>query len=432
MSTGILHVDCKLLAAGYRRAMTDPITAPVGGLDPFAPGFYENPYEQYAQLRDHDPVHLSVFGTWMVTRWDDVHALLRKPGTSVEDRNIAGEGSARRQQLADLVEGREVRRSLAMLNIDPPDHTRLRKLVSKAFTPRAVEQIRARAGELVDGLLDDLATRHEPVDLIAELAFPLPFTVISEMLGMPEGNRDQLRAWSHTVTQILDPILAFQHAEEIFAAADRMGEVVAEAIAWKRKRNDHDLLSALIAAEDGGDVLSDAELVDNVTLLFLAGHETTVNLIGNGVAALLAHRDQLDRLVADPALDANAIEELLRWDSPVQFSRRIALEPIEVRDHTVEAGQFVTTVLGSANRDPRKFGADADLLDLGRVDAREHVSFGSGVHHCLGAALARLEGQEAIGRLIRRFPEIQPAGEPVHNGRIVLRGFDELPVSLRR
>ncbi|MCU1496801.1 MAG: cytochrome [Acidimicrobiales bacterium] len=409
--------------------MPEQDTAPVGGLDPFAPGFFENPYLQYTELRDHDPLHHSVFGTWMVTRWDDVHALLRKPGTSVEDRNTT-DGETRREQLAALAGDRPVRGSRAILNIDPPDHTRLRKLVSKAFTPRAVEAIRHRAGELVDEILDDLATRTGPVDVVAELAFPLPFTVISEMLGMPDGDRDQLRAWSHTVTQILDPVLALQHAAAIFDASDHMREVVAEAIAWKRQRDDDDLLSALIRAEDSGDVLSDVELVDNVILLYLAGHETTVNLIGNGTAALLGHRDQLDRLVADPSLEANAVEELLRWDSPVQFSRRIALEPIEIRGHTIEPGQFVTTVLGSANRDPRKFGDTADQLDLGRPDAREHVSFGSGVHHCLGAALARLEGQEAIGRLVRRFPDIELAGAPIHNGRIVLRGLDELPVSL--
>ncbi|QXC62782.1 cytochrome P450 [Aquihabitans sp. G128] len=406
-----------------------PETA-VGGLDPFAPGFYENPYAQYEALRDHDPVHHSVFGSWMVTRWDDVHALLRKPGTSVEDRNVTSIDETRREQMAKLVEGREVRRSRAILNIDPPDHTRLRKLVSKAFTPRAVERIRTQAGELVDEILEDLATREGPVDLVSELAFPLPFTVISEMLGMPEGDRDQLRAWSHTITQVLDPILAMQHAEAIFDASDRMREVVAEAIAWKRTRDDDDLLAAMIAAEEHGDVLSDIELVDNVVLLYLAGHETTVNLIGNGTAALLRHRDQLDRLVADPSLDANAIEELLRWDSPVQFSRRIAMEPIEVAGHAIGPGEFVTTVLGSANRDPRKFGPTAGELDLARPDAREHVSFGSGVHHCLGAALARLEGQEAIGRLVRRFPAMELAGDPVQNGRIVLRGLDELPVSL--
>ncbi|CAN5812574.1 cytochrome P450 [soil metagenome] len=407
-------------------------TTAVGGLDPFAPGFYENPYLQYEGLRDHDPVHHSVFGTWMVTRWDDVHALLRKPGTSVEDRNITSVDETRREQMAKLAEGRVLRRSRAILNIDPPDHTRLRKLVSKAFTPRAVERIRVQAGELVDGILADLATREGPVDLVSELAFPLPFTVISEMLGMPEGDRDQLRAWSHTITQALDPILALQHAEAIFDASDRMREVVADAIAWKRTRDDDDLLSAMIAAEEEGDVLSDIELVDNVVLLYLAGHETTVNLIGNGTAALLAHRDQLERLVADPGLDANAIEELLRWDSPVQFSRRIAMEPIEVAGHPIGVGEFVTTVLGSANRDPRKFGPTAGELDLGRADAREHVSFGSGVHHCLGAALARLEGQEAIGRLVRRFPGMESAGDPVHNGRIVLRGLDELPVLLHR
>lgn len=412
--------------------MADDAPTKVFGLNPFEPGFYENPYAQYADLRHHEPIHQSALGPWLVTRWDDVHALLRKPGTSVEDRNIAHEGVGRREQLADLVPGRVARRSLAILNIDPPDHTRIRRLVSKAFTPRAVERIRGRAGELVDEILDDLATREGPVDLVSELAFPLPFTVISEMLGMPEGDRDELRAWSHTITQILDPLLALQHAAEIFEASDNMRDQVAAAIAWKRTRLDvdDDLLTALIRAEDEGDVLSDEELIENVVLLYLAGHETTVNLIGNGVHALLQHRDQLERLVADPSLDANATEELLRYDSPVQFSRRIALEPIEVGGQAIAPGELVMTGLGAANRDEAKFGPTADRLDLGRVDAREHVSFGSGVHHCLGAALARLEGQEAIGRLVRRFPAIEAVEAPTHNGRIVLRGLDRLPVSL--
>ena len=409
---------------------TDVPPDTVLGLDPFEPGYYDDPYRQYAALRENDPIHKSAFGPWLVTQWSDVHAILRRPGMSVEDDNIAGD--SRRQRLAELVEGREVRKSQAILNIDPPDHTRIRRLVSKAFTPRAVERIRSRAGDLVEEILDDLATREEPVDLVGELAFPLPFTVISEMLGMPDGDRAQLRTWSHTVTQVLDPILAMQHTAEIFEAIDHMRQVVTDAIAWKRGRldQDDDLMAALIRAEDDGDVLSDQELMENVVLLYLAGHETTVNLIGNGVNALLTHRDQLDRLAADPDLDANAIEELLRYDSPVQFSRRVALETFEFGDHTIEAGDLVMTCLGAANRDPRKFGPDADQLDLGRATAREHVSFGSGVHHCLGAALARLEGQEAIGRLVRRFPAMEAAGPPTHNGRMVLRGYDVLPVTL--
>lgn len=410
--------------------MTVEPPATVLGLDPFAPGFYENPYEQYANLRESDPVHKSEFGLWLVTRWEDVHALLRRPGMSVEDSNVAGEN--RRDRLAAQVEGRQPRKSLAILNIDPPDHTRIRRLVSKAFTPRAVELIRARATQLVDEILGDLATREGPVDLVSELAFPLPFQVISEMLGMPDGDREQLRAWSHTVTQVLDPILAMQHTAEIFEAIDHMRDVVDEAIRWKRGRleEDDDLLAALIRAEEDGDVLSDQELIENVVLLYLAGHETTVNLIGNGVNALLNHRDQLERLVADPGLDVNAIEELLRFDSPVQFSRRIALEPIEIGGFTIGPGEFAMTCLGAANHDPRKFGEDAHHLDLSRENAREHVSFGSGVHHCLGAALARLEGQEVLGRLVRRFPGIERAGTPTHNGRLVLRGYDHLPVAL--
>jgi cytochrome P450 len=406
--------------------MTD--VEPMPGLNPFAEGYFENPYEQYGELRERQRILRSPFGPWLVTRWDDVHALLRRPGTSVQDDNLAG--PTRREQMAANVGEGPRRGSRAILNIDPPDHARIRSLVSRAFTPRAVEAIRARTGTLVEEILDDLAPRDEPVDLIAELAFPLPFTVISEMLGMPDGDRDHLRSLSHTITQVLDPILAMERTAEIYAASEEMREIVQAAISWKRSRDDDDLLNALIRAEEDGDTLSDEELLDNVILLYLAGHETTVNLIGNGMHALLANRDQLDRLAGDPDLRANAVEELLRYDSPVQFSRRIALEPFEFADARIEPGDLVLTCLGSANRDPRKFGDDADRLDLGRPTAREHVSFGSGVHHCLGAALARLEGQEAIGRLVTRFPSIEAAGPATVNGRIVLRGRDTLPVTL--
>lgn len=412
-----------------------PSDAPpeVMGLNPFEPGFFANPYEQYAAVRETNPIHRSPLGPWLITRWDDVHALLRKPGTSVEERNITSDAPTRAERLAEvrMANGPGPERSLAILNIDPPDHTRIRRLVSKAFTPRAVEHIRTRAGELVDDILDRLADATEPVDLVAELAFPLPFQVINDMLGMPGGaDALHLRELSHTITQALDPILLMQNGPAIVAAADEMRGIIGQAIAWKRTRDDDDLMMALIRAEDEGETLSDAELLENTMLLFLAGHETTVNLIGNGTNALLDHPDQLAALVADPTLDVNAVEELLRWDSPVQFSRRIMLEPVELQGNLFEPGDLVMTCLGAANRDPAKFGPTADQLDLARADAREHVSFGSGVHHCLGAALARLEGQEAIGRLVRRYPNIERAGEAVHNGRIVLRGYDSLPVSL--
>lgn len=417
---------------GYPRTMTDAAPPQVMGLNPFEPGFFDDPYAQYAAVQAADPIHLTPLGTWLITRWADVHTLLRTPGTSVEERSIVG-GPRRTDAMAEvrMARGIEQTRSLAILNIDPPDHTRIRRLMSKAFTPRAVEQIRARAAALVDEILDDLATRgDEPVDLIAELAFPLPFRVISEMLGMPDGDDLHLRELSHTITQVLDPLLLVSNGEAILDASIEMRGIVSDAIAWKRTRDDDDLLSALIAAEDEGDVLSDAELLENVVLLYLAGHETTVNLIGNGVNALLDHPDQRRDLASDPSLDANAVEELLRWDSPVQFSRRIAVEPIEMHGATFERGQLVMTCLGAANRDPAKFGPTAGQLDLRRADAREHVSFGSGVHHCLGAALARLEGQEAIGRLVRRFPELDRGGDATHNQRIVLRGYDHLPVAL--
>jgi cytochrome P450 len=412
--------------------MADDVVLPdPTGFDPFASGFAVDPYVQYARLREFEPVGRALVGGWLISRWDDVHTLLRDPATSVEDRNLTGP-VPQRFPGADGDE-RSDRGTRGMLRLDPPDHTRIRRLVSKAFTPRTVAQLRPKVADLVETLLTAAAERGDGhIDVIADLAFPLPFAVISEMLGMPPGDQDQLRTWSHTLVQSLDPVLAMTKMDEILDASDHITEVVTEAIAWKRTRpDDDDLLNALIKADDGGERLTDRELLDNVVLLFIAGHETTVNLIGNGTLALLRHPEQAALLRSRPDLDANAVEELLRYDSPVQFSRRITLRPLSIAGTAIDAGDFVMTGLGSANRDPAHFGPTADRLDITRPDANHHVSFGSGVHHCLGAALARLEGREAIPTLLRRFPDIELLDDPpAWNGRIVLRGLDTLNVSV--
>jgi cytochrome P450 len=402
--------------------------------NPFEPGFHEDPYDQYARIRAAGRTQRSFFDNLLLHRYDDCFGILRRAGTSVEETNAKAE--MRRAVPPELLEGRERRGRHAILNLDPPDHTRIRRLVSSAFTIRRIDQLRLRVRELVDELLDDMATRSrdsggEPVDLMSAFAFPLPFQVITEMLGMPDGDRDQLRDWSHTITRVLEPIVDDDTLRSTMQASDNMNRHVLDAIGWKRQNPADDLLSALIAAEEDGERLTTAELVDQVILLYLAGHETTVNLIGNGTLALLRHRDQLERLAADPDLDANAVDELLRWDSPVQLSRRIVLEDMEVAGEKVGPGDLVMTLLGAANHDPDHWGPTAGRLDLGREGAGAHLSFGSGIHHCLGAALARLEGAEAIGRLVRRFPAMElAADEPDWNGRIILRGLDTLDVAV--
>jgi cytochrome P450 len=395
--------------------------------DPFENGFHANPYHQYQRVRETEPVHRSALGPVLLTRWEDVNRLLRSPGVSVETANAS---DVRRLQPSHGDPERSERGKQSILRLDPPDHTRLRRLMSRAFTPRTIERLRPRVDEMVSRILDDLATRDEPFDLMSELAFPLPFAVINDMLGMPDGDADTMRALSHTVSQSIDPLLAAERAEEIFAASDQMREMVAAAVRWKRNRpDDDDLLNTLLRRDDDGDVLTDSEISDNVVLLYIAGHETTVNLIGNGIHALLRNRRQLERLQDGSVSDSAAVEELLRYDSPVQFTQRIMIETIDIDDHTITAGDTVLTGIGAANRDPAKFGPTADELDLDRANAREHVSFGSGIHHCLGAALARLEGQAVIGPMVRRFPDLALTGEPVRNDRLVLRGFDQLPVT---
>jgi cytochrome P450 len=316
-----------------------------------------------------------------------------------------------------------------MLDRDPPDHTRLRRLVSKAFTPRAIEALRPRITELVDGMLDELAGAGR-ADLVEALAFPLPFTVIAEMLGTPPGDHERIRELSGTVVRSLEPVADPELAAAIVAADAELRQIGAEMIAWKRQHPAQDLLTALINAEDDGDVLDDDELVAQTLLLYLAGHETTLNLISGGTLALLRNPGQLGLLRRDPALVPNAVEELLRYDSPVQASRRITLEPVTVRGTAIPAGAFVMASLGAANRDPEYWGPDAAELRLNRENARQHVSFGAGPHHCLGASLARLEACITFERLVTRFPGLALDGEASWNGRTNLRGPATLPVTV--
>jgi cytochrome P450 len=395
--------------------------------DPFAPGFTDDPYPQYAALRAQAPVYQHPFGFWLLTGYEDVTWLLRA-GLSVEDRNVT---DATIQELREQRYGGDAPRSggRSMLDRDPPDHTRLRRLVSKAFTPRAVQALRPRITELVDGMLD-AAERGRRVDLVEALAFPLPFAVIAEMLGTPPADHERIRQLTGTVVRSLEPVADPALAAAIAAADLELTQIAAEMIAWKRANPADDLLTALINAEDGGDVLDDEELIAQTLLLYIAGHETTVNLIAGGTLALLRHPDQLALLRDDPALAENAVEELLRYDSPVQASRRITLEPVTVGGVTIPAGAFVMASLGSANRDESFWGPDAAELRLRRENARQHVSFGGGPHHCLGASLARLEAAIALVTLTTRFPGLALDGEVTWNGRINLRGPARLPVTL--
>lgn len=393
--------------------------------NPLLPGFTNDPYPHYQRMRDVDPVHEHPLGFWLVTRYDHVSALLRAD-LSVEPRNLAGGLIA--DQFQELDEADTVARR-SMLDRDPPDHTRLRRLVTKVFTPKAIAALEPKVTALVDKSLDRIAEQGT-VDLIEALAFPLPFAVISEMLGTPPTDHVRLRELTGTLVRSLEVVADEETMRAIAAAEVELTAMMREIIAWKRDNPADDLLTALIAAEDGGDQLTDDELVAQVLLLYVAGHETTVNLIGNGTLALLRNPDQLALLRARPDLAANAVEEFLRYDSPVQQSRRITVRPHTVGDREIPAGMFVIAALASANRDERHFGPDANALRIDREDARTQVSFGAGPHHCLGAALARLEGRVAIGGLASRFPNLSLNGDIEWNGRLNLRGAAKLPITV--
>jgi cytochrome P450 len=404
--------------------------------EPFAPSFTEDPYPQYAALRSATPIEQHEFGFWALWRHRDVSEML-KGRLSVDDANVTSFGPMRQVYDDIYAEAGRGRRAdgLSMLDRDPPDHTRLRRLVSQAFTPRTVEGLMPVIEKLVDASLDRIEDDGH-ADLIDALAFPLPFAVITEMLGMPDDEDvTRLRELSGLLVRSLEPVPDEETVRAILAASIEMEERTAAAVAWKREHPGDDLLTAMINAREGSDVLSDAELVAQVALLYIAGHETTVNLIGNGCYALLRDPEQAELWRGRPDLDENAVEELLRFDSPVQFTRRITLESYDVDGETIPNGCFVMASLGSANRDESVFGEDANRVRLDRANAKQHMSFGGGVHHCLGSSLARREGRVAMAKLFRRFPKIELAGgasnEVAHNGRINLRGLTALPVTVR-
>ena len=393
--------------------------------NPLDPDFLRDPYPHYARLRSEDPVHRTPFGPMIVSRYDDAYQVLRDPTTSVKRSSSSGVVPDHMEPL----EQRRMERAPSILGLDPPDHTRLRKLVQRTFTPRSINKMRSQTELIVDSLLDAL-TGREIIDQIADYAFVVPFTVIHTMLGLPEADTVKVREWSGALTQTLEPFLTPEQVAAAVSAGQRMDAYLTEAIEWKRREPADDLLTGLIQVEEEGDRLDSDELLSMVGLLFIAGHETTVNLIGNGTHALLCHPEQFELARTGQVDDETMTEELLRYDSPVQTSGRRLTQDTVIGGIEVAADELVLTALGSANRDEAFWGDTAADLDLTRDDAARHVSFGSGVHHCLGAALARMEGQIAISRLVRRFPELALVEEPTINARIILRGRGILPVSL--
>nr|WP_179816289.1 cytochrome P450 [Allostreptomyces psammosilenae] len=400
--------------------------------------FATDPYPAYAWLRENAPVHRTTLPSgvdaWLVTRYDDARQALADQRLSKDPARHAAATAARGKT---GIPGEQRAGLFAhLLNIDPPDHTRLRRLVSRAFTPRRVEAFRPRVQELTDRLIDGFAARGT-ADLIHEFAFPLPIYAICDMLGVPAEDQDDFRDWAGMMIRHSRPGERAAPRGGVARAVKRIRAYLEELIHRKRaEAAGDDLISGLIRASDHGEQLTEAEAAAMAFILLFAGFETTVNLIGNGVNALLRHPDQLALLRAglargDERLLATAVEELLRFDGPVELATwRFATEPLTIGGTRVPAGDPVLVVLGGADRDPRRF-TDPDTLDLTRQD-NPHLGFGHGIHYCLGAPLARLEGQRALATLLTRLPDLRCAVAPEElrwRGGLIMRGLRELPVA---
>lgn len=403
---------------------TDPETAARMLLEDVTAEVVADPYPWYRRLRESDPVlWRPEWQEWVVTRHADAVAVLRDPRTSVDPRN----GPAVQRDVTLDPDGPIGQLfSTVLLFMDPPAHTRLRALVSRAFTPRSIQRLRPRIGQLVDTLLDAVCEEGS-MDLIADVAFPLPVTVICELLGVPADDRELFRTRTPQLAAVLEGYIAQDKLEAAASAAIEFALYLMPLFDQRRETPRDDLITGLVHAEIDGERLTNQELLTTTILLLGAGHETTMNLIGNGMLALLRNPDQLERLRADPTLVRGAVEELLRYDSPVQLTARNVTEDIEIDGRRAKRGQQLLVMLGAANRDPAAF-PHPETLDTGRQDIH-HLSFSHGAHYCLGASLARTEAEIALAALIARLPDLrlgvaQPAWRPTRT----LRGLTALPL----
>ena len=375
--------------------------------NPLSSELRANPLPQYEKLRRKDPVHrMRISDGWILTRYEDIDMVLR------DHRRFGNQG----RDFGYLP-------YTSMLDLDSPEHTKVRGLVAHGFTLKAVNSLEQRIVNMVDELLDEVAGKPR-FDLIQDIAFPLPIIVIAELLGVPSEDRDQFRKWSEVVALDVDPLLDNQQIRDLQRTVGELFDYL-EAIAEdRRRRPQDDLVTALVNAEEDGERLSREDLLINIVLVLVAGNETTRNLIGNGTLALLRNPDQLERLRDDSSLLDSAIDEMLRYDSPVQLDSRIARESVEIGGKRIEPGQRVLCALGSANHDPEVF-PDPERFDVGRAP-RNHLSFGRGIHYCLGAPLAKLEARVAFAGLLSRFDSFRLVEEPRYRDQITLRGLEEL------
>jgi cytochrome P450 len=394
------------------------------GFDPLSRVFRSDPWATYDRMRTDDPVHRSPLGMWALTRHEDVAAALRDP------RFVMGDFWKRQERM--LGPGAASRMGVTwMLFKDPPDHGRLRGLVSRAFSPNAIAELRPRIEEIVDELLEP-ALERGTIDVVRELAFPLPVRVIAEMLGVPADDGDRFHAWTQSMNLALEPAITPDETRRCHAAIEELDGYLRALVRERRSAPRQDIVSAMIAAEEGGDRLSEDELVGNTALLLSAGYETTMGMIGNGALALLRFPGEIARLAEHPELLLNAIEEFMRYESPVQFTGRQPRVPIEIRGRSIQPGEHCLLLVGAANRDPDRF-PDAARLDVGRSNAADQVSFGGGRHFCIGAPLARLEGEIAFRKLLPLLEGAELASSHVEwRDSFLNHAPESLPVLLRR
>jgi cytochrome P450 len=392
--------------------------------DLLRPEVLADPYPLFRRLRREDPVHEDPQGRgWIISRYDDVERVLTDRRFSAQRTLLAGNGEG----TSSAVQAALARQ---MLFLDPPDHTRLRSLFTKAFTPHRMEALKPQVATMVTEYLNRAEDAGGAIDFIQDFAIPLPVTVIAQMLGVPTADRDRLRDWSVAFGKLINGrILSPQELAEAQLGVLAFVKYFRDLIVERRQHPADDMLSGLIEVEERGDRLNTEELIVNLILLLAAGHGTTTHLLGNGLLALSRHPDQWGRLVAAPTVAPTAVNELLRYDGPVQSTGRQASEDIPLANKTIKQGQRVTVFLASANHDEAHF-AEPEVLDLQRSDARP-LSFGHGIHTCLGAALARMETQVAFSELARRFPKLEvDTTAPQHNPSISFRGLMALPVEL--